>query len=121
MKNKIKNLVVAGILCFGVAGFAHGGASTSGHSHNTSKEILAEDRIIEVAQKYIKEVLVKNQKVDSSWKDSTYISAKKQKFNDNVEWIVKFQNLTIKDSDKQSLFIFVDLYGTVNAANYSGK
>ncbi|MFA6195457.1 MAG: DUF6488 family protein [Sulfurimonas sp.] len=120
MKNKIKNLVVAGILCFGVAGLAHGGASSGGHSHNAPKEILVEDRIIEVSQKYIEE-LVKNQKIDSSWKNNTFMSAKKQKFNDNLEWIIKFQNLNVKDSAKQSLFIFVDLYGTVNAANYSGK
>ncbi|MDO8453364.1 MAG: DUF6488 family protein [Sulfurimonas sp.] len=121
MKNKIKNIVVAGILCFGVAGLAHGGASSGGHSHNVPKEILSEERIIEVSQKYIVEVLVKNQKVDSSWKNSTYLNAKKQNFNNNLEWVVKFQNLNIKDSDKQSLFIFVDLYGTVSAANYSGK
>lgn len=46
---------------------------------------------------------------------------RKKKFEHDFEWVFSFENKDIKETAKQTLYVFVTLYGESNGANYSGK
>jgi len=46
---------------------------------------------------------------------------RKQQFHHNEEWVVSFENSHIKDTKKQTLYIFVSLSGKITGANFIGK
>jgi hypothetical protein len=46
---------------------------------------------------------------------------KKTQYNYNNEWVVSFENLEIKDKSKQTIYIFVSVYGDIEGANYTGN
>jgi hypothetical protein len=83
-------------------------------------EQSSKKEIEEASKEYIYK-LIQDKKIESNWKNSTLIEVKQQKINGRLEWIVQYKNTAIEDSTKQMLFVFVDLYGTVKAANHTGK
>lgn len=56
-----------------------------------------------------------------SWKDTAVAKTEKKKFGKQLEWVVSFNNKSIKEADKQTLYIFLSLGGEYLAANYTGK
>ena len=62
--------------------------------------------------------LTLEKKIPKSWKSIPISKIKKSNSND---WLVVFNNLKIKDKSKQNLYIFVDLYGHIKGANYTGQ
>ncbi len=69
-------------------------------------------------EKMIKLVLEK--KIPKSWEDAVLLKTVKTKNNTN-DWVVSFGNTNIKNRSKQTLYIFVSVYGKVMGVNYSGK
>jgi hypothetical protein len=99
------------------SGHDHG---PSGHSHGTVKEQASKNMVITSANQHIKQ-LVKANKIDASWEGCAPVKTEQKRFNATLEWVVQYRNPQIKDPSKMTLFVFVDLYGKVNAANHTGK
>lgn len=118
MNNTMKNIMLAGILCLGANPlFAHGGI---GHEPEAVLEQSSEKQIVEASKKHI-DMLIQKNKIDISWKNNSPVQVKQQKLNDRLEWVVQYRNPQVKDPSKMALYIFVDLYGKVKAANHTGK
>jgi len=93
-----------------------GAGGAPGHSH----EKVSEQKAINIA-KSMKNGLVKKGTLNNSWKMVDYSTVKQKKFGKNMEWFVTFNNPKIEDKTKQTLFIFISLYGQVTGANYTGN
>lgn len=120
MKNII--LIVTLSLCtyvFSGTGHNHGGHSHGGgdvHSH--APKLMTKEKSGEIARKQV-ERLVKEEKIDASWKKSIMEKSVKKTFKKKKEWLVTFTNVEGKKGKK--LFIFLSLNGTFVAANFTGK
>lgn len=89
-----------------------------GHSHAQEKVTKAVAKK-EAAKKLKK--LIKAKKIENSWLKASNIDAKKKKFGKDLEWIFTFKNDKVKNTKKQVIYVFVNLYGEVTGANYTGK
>lgn len=119
MKNIIKTITVAALLGMSTTALVAGPAG-AGHSHGTTQKQLSKEEILEVSQKHIT-LLVKTKKIDPSWEQSKHTDMKQQTINNYKEWVVEYKNTHVQETTKQTLFIFVDVYGQVLAANHTGK
>jgi len=119
MKNIIKTITVAALLAMSTTALVAGPAG-AGHSHGTTQKQLSKEEILEASQKHII-LLVKTKKIDPSWEQSKNTDVKQQTINNYKEWVVQYANTQVQDSTKQTLFIFLDVYGQVLAANHTGK
>ncbi len=99
------------------SGHDHG---PNGHSHGTVQEQASKQSVVSSANQHIKQ-LVKSNKIDASWEGCAPLKTEQKRFNANLEWVVTYQNAKVTDPAKQNLYVFVDLYGKVKAANHSGK
>jgi len=100
------------------AGGGHNHDDGHGHSH-TQKEVSKSD-IQKTAKKQLAR-LIRNNKINKNWSEISIANMQKKKFNYKEEWVVSFNNKQIKDTKKQTLYIFITKYGEVTGANYSGK
>ena len=123
MKTLIKTTVVALALSFTTlyASGSHSHDGGHGHSHGAPvKEEVSKTSIKKIAKQEVKRLaLVK--KIDNSWSSIPISKMKKTQYNYNNEWVVSFENSAIKDKTKQTLYIFVNVYGNLTGANYTGK
>ena len=103
-----------------MAGKDHDHGHSHGDEHSHSHDLVNEDQAKKVASKNVAR-LAKKGKIDKSWTSVKPSSAEQKKFGKNVEWVVVFNNKNIKDSQKQTLYVFVSLSGKYIAANHSGK
>jgi len=92
----------------------------SGHNHSHSQKVVTKDSARKVAIKKMGKLVVDN-KIDKSWLNVPILNIEKKKFYDNLEWVVSFKNEKIKDSSKQTIYIFVSQSGELTGANFSGK
>lgn len=99
------------------AGHAHDHGH-EGHSH--SQEKASKEAVTDVAHQQIKKY-VELSKIDKSWSEAKIKDITKKEFNKQTEWLFTFENLKIEDKTKQTLYIFIDPYGDVTGANYTGK
>lgn len=93
---------------------AHGG----GHSHAHDKKAVTK----EVAKKNAKKELmrlVKEKKIDGSWKSGVFVNMVKKTFGHDEEWVASYSNE--KGKKGKQIFIFLKLSGAYIAANFSGK
>jgi hypothetical protein len=108
---------------FGLTLHAGGGHDhgPNGHSHEAIQEQASKSAVISSANKHIQQ-LIKANKIDVSWQGCAPVKTEQKRFNDaNLEWVLTYQNKKVTDPAKQNLYVFVDLYGKVKAANHSGK
>lgn len=94
-------------------GHSHGGNS---HTH----EKVSKQKAINIA-KSMRDGLAKKGTLENSWKSVDYATIKQKKFGKITEWVVTFNNTKIEDKTKQTLYVFVSLYGKVTGANYTGN
>ncbi|MDP2849505.1 MAG: DUF6488 family protein [Sulfuricurvum sp.] len=125
MKKAIAMTLITTTLGAGWFGLAlHAGSGhdhgPSGHTHGTVKEQASRNMVITSANQHIKQ-LVKANKIDASWEGCAPVKTEQKRFNATLEWVVQYRNPQIKDPSKMTLFVFVDVYGKVNAANHTGK
>jgi hypothetical protein len=92
------------------------GAGAPGHSH----EKVTEQKAIKIATS-MKDGLADKGTLDKSWKNVNTSKIIQKKFKGNMEWVVTFNNPKIEDKAKQTLYVFVSLYGQVTGANYTGN
>jgi len=124
MKILIKATAIALALSFTTlyAGGSHSHShGAHGHSHDapTQKEISKTSIKKIVKQEVARLTLAK--KIDHSWLFIPISKMKKTQYNYNNEWVVSFENSKIQDKSKQTLYIFVSVYGNITGANYTGK
>ncbi|MBL1275006.1 MAG: hypothetical protein COB30_002865 [Ectothiorhodospiraceae bacterium] len=113
---RIQTLFFSLILSFFSLAAIAGSDHDHGHSHEPVSQIQAEENAIKNVAR-----LADKGKIDKSWKTSQAMKTEKKKFGKNMEWVVTFNNKTINDSAKQTLYIFLSLGGEYLAANYTGK
>ena len=92
------------------------GAGAPGHTH----EKVTEEKAIKIAVS-MKDGLSDKGTLDKSWKNVDTYKVEQKKFKGNMEWVITFNNPKIEDTAKQTLYIFVSLYGQVTGANYTGN
>lgn len=97
-------------------GHSHG---QGGHSH-AKKEIVPKSKIESVA-KSRKLRLISKGKIPASWKEMGIESSTKKEFSGKIEWVVVFKNSNETNKDKDTLYVFISLYGEFIAANFTGK
>jgi len=128
IKTLIKSTVVTLALGFTVLYASNGGHSHSheGHGHSHSHEHSALEKklnstdIQKIAKQEVKR-LVLEKKIPKSWKSMPISKLGKSQDGYSNDWVIVFENEKIKKKKRQTLYIFVDLYGDVTGANYTGK
>jgi hypothetical protein len=113
---RLNSLFVVLVLCLFSAPVLAGPGHEHGHSHGPASK----EQAIKIASKVVKN-LAKKKVVDSSWSNIKASGAEKKTFSQGPEWVVTFNNKAIKDSSKQTLYIFLTIEGKYLAANYTGQ
>ena len=121
MKKQLRNILLTTMIVCGVnplyASSGHDHAHTGhGHSHVSISKAEVQD----IAKKQLAR-LVYDEKIDSSWAGTDTLDTRKKQFKYSTEWMIRFENINIKDKTKQIIYIFVNLSGKVTGANYTGK
>ena len=126
-KTLMKTTIVVLALASGTL-YAHGSHEHSGHGYSHTQEELSTVHIQRVSMEEIQRVankqlmnLIEKEKIEKSWSDTPILNMEKKRFHRNTEWVVSYKNKEIKDQMKQTLYIFVSLYGKVTGANHTGK
>ena len=114
MRRIIICLVV--LLAFSVTG-AYAG---SGHSHSPKTDEITESQASEQAAKIVSDI-VKKGKLDASWTQAQPAAVQKKTFKNGPEWVITFNNTREKDPQKQTLYVFLSLYGDYLGANHTGS
>ena len=117
----MNRLIKTAILLLGLsltALYAHGNHSKSPSA--PVKEENSKKSIKNTAKQEVKRLALAK-KIDKSWLFSPISKMKRTKYNYNNEWVVSFKNPEIKDPSKQTLYVFVTVYGQLTGANYTGK
>lgn len=94
----------------------HNHDAAGGHSHAT----ISADAASAMASKKVEE-LVGNGKLDKSWSALPPANTEQKDFGKGKEWVVSFNNPSVADKAKQTLYVFFDASGHYLAANYTGQ
>jgi hypothetical protein len=97
---------------------AFAGADATCHFHGKT---LAEEKTVLACADKRKESLIKNGKIDSTWKDIRHEKIVKVDGKKAQEWMVTFKNPSAKDKSKETLYMYFTLIGNFIAANFSGN
>ncbi len=125
MKRNIQKAISVVLMLSGAntltAGSGHSHTHGDGHSHSHAHSKTESDKvnIKNTAQFQVKRYVI-NKKLDRSWYNLKPKSMEKKKINSKDEWVVTFYNVTEKNSEKQTLYIFIDVYGEFTGANFTG-
>ena len=119
---------IVGLTLTSGALYAHGSHKHAGHGNSPMQGELSTEHIQEVSTEEIQRVankqrmnLIEQEKIEKSWSDTAILNMEKKNFHRNTEWVVSYKNKEIKDQMKQTLYIFVSLFGKVTGANHTGK
>ncbi|MBE0514016.1 DUF6488 family protein [Sulfurimonas sp.] len=118
MKKIITKVAVAAILAFGVNPLYAGAGHDHGHSH--SQEKISEAKAKEIAIRAVKNYTL-NGKLDKSWENVPIDTIKKQTYQSAPEWAVTFKNQKESNMERQKLYVFVNQYGEMTGANFTGQ
>lgn len=117
----MKTLIKATVVTLALSITALYAGSGHGHSHDvSSKKEISKTSIQKIAKQEVKRLTLAK-KIDNNWLFIPISKMKKTQYNYNNEWVVSFENSKIKDKTKQTLYIFVSVYGNITGANYTGK
>lgn len=109
----MKSLLLIATLVLSMTSFAG-----PGHGHSHGAPAISKEKTVEIG-KYHVQRLIKNKKLDVSWKNAKYDSSEKKTFGKKTEWLVIFNN--DKGIKGKKLYIFLKLSGEFVAANFTGK
>jgi len=96
------------------------GHNHSHHEHSALDKTLSNTEIKKIAKQKV-ETLVLKKKIPKSWNSAEISKLGKDQSGRSNDWVVVFENTKIKNKTKQNLYIFLNLYGDVAGANYTGK
>ena len=91
-----------------------------GHDHSHSHDPVTQEEAERLAMKEVKR-LVEKGTLDTSWESVPVSTAVSKQFAESVEWVVVFNNRTIADPAKQTLYLFLTKSGEYLAANFTGQ
>ncbi len=117
MKNSVKISLILVILIFTTLQAKNGYDYYHYGNNGTTYSKLNKRAITKIAKSEVKR-LTMEKKIPKSWKSIPISKIEKSNTDD---WIVVFNNLKIKHKSRQSLYIFVGIYGKIKGANYTGK
>lgn len=124
MKNIITKTVFAAILTFGVnplyAGAGHNHDPEDNHGHSHAKTKINKTKANEIAISIVKNYALDG-KLAKSWSNVIVDSVREQTYNSVPEWVFTFKNPKEVNSKHQSLYIFVNQYGEMTGANFTGQ
>jgi hypothetical protein len=120
MNKLIKTSLITAILACGFNPLYAGSGHDHEHGHSHEKKKVTQSYAEKEATKEVKKLFERG-KIDSSWTDAPIVNVEKKKFKNKMEWVISYENKNIKDGNKQVLYIFVNLYGKITGANFSGK
>jgi hypothetical protein len=136
MKASIVTLALSSITVFAGSGHSHDEDSHKGHDHaqtDNPHKGHSHDAIydkvkpgmskegIEKAAKAEVQSLVAKKKIPKSWKSMPISKIGKTHYGDTDDWVVGFDNMQIKNKERQTLYIFVSVGGKIRGANYTGN
>lgn len=119
MKILITTLLFSSSLLIGaslMAGPGHEHDSSGGHMHGP----ISSDSAVSKALKKVSQ-MVGEGKIDASWSGIKAANVEQKTYSKGPEWVITFKNGKIKDSSKQTLYLFFSLDGHYIAANYTGN
>lgn len=119
MKTLMKTTIIGLALTSGTL-YSSGSHDHGAHGHSHTQEEVSKEDIQRVANKQLMN-LIEKEKIEKSWSDTPILNMKKKQFHHNTEWVVSYKNKEVKEKTKQTLYIFVSLYGKVTGANHTGK
>lgn len=108
-------IFVAGIL---VTGAAMAGEASSCHFHGN--KVATEETVINCAIEQ-KERLIKQAKIDPSWRTIKQDKIEIVEGKKGPEWLVTFTNPSVGEKAKEKLYLFFTPTGNFIAANFTGK
>jgi hypothetical protein len=118
MKKIITKVAVAAILTLGAnplfAGAGHD------HSHSSSKTKISEAKAKEIATGEMKKYVLVG-KLDKSWENVSIDTIKQQTYQSVPEWVFAFKNQKETNPERQNLYVFINQYGEMSGANFTGK
>lgn len=117
MKKFIKLPLLMLTLLFAQSVYAGPG---NGHSHDHHHGPITGEQAVKKATKHIQK-LIKKGKIDASWSGITSSSVEEKSYEHGPEWVVMFENTSIKDPKKQTLYIFYTINGKYLASNFTGQ
>lgn len=89
----------------------------SGHYHGPR---ISEAEAKVMAKEIVNELAEVN-KIDNSWALTEPGSITQRTFEGHLEWVATFQNDTIEDETRRTLYVFLTLGGEYTGANYTGQ
>ena len=114
--SKFISTIIMSLTLFAAPVLAGGG---HGHSHGPVNAEITSKEVTEKAKAKIA-VLVKAQKIIAGWAALEPESVMQKNFSKGPEWLITFKNIQVKDTTKQTLYMFYTLDGQYIAANYTG-
>lgn len=118
MKKIITKVAVVAILTLGVNPLFAGAGHDHGHSHSTVK--INEAKAKEIAIRAVKNYTLDG-KLDKSWENVPIDAIKQQTYQSAPEWAVTFKNQKEPNQKQQNLYVFVNQYGEMTGANFTGQ
>lgn len=100
--------------------FSFAAIAGSGHDHSQGHAAITQVQAESIASKNVVKLVDKG-KIDKSWLTIKTSKAEKKDFSGKSEWVVVFNNNTIADPEKRTLYIFLSVGGDYLAANHTGK
>lgn len=120
MKKNITIAAFAAFLALGANPLYAGAGHDHSHGHSHSKTKIKETKAKQIATRYINNYVLDG-KLDKSWKDATLKSAKEQVYHGIPEWVFAFNNPAEPKDNQKNLYIFINQYGEMTGANFTGE
>lgn len=90
------------------------------HSNHAPVEPVSAEQASNIAGGVVQN-LVRNKKLADSWKAVKPTPATQRDTQYGPVWVVTFKNAEEADESKQSLYVFIDEFGSPVTANHEGK
>lgn len=90
-----------------------------GHGHSHALTPVDQFQAETIASENVAR-LVDAGKIDVSWKSVKVAEVSQKDYGEGLEWVVVFRNEQVADPKKQTLYVFLNLGGEYQAANYTG-
>ena len=124
IKATIVTLALSFTTIFAGSGHSHDEANNKGHSHSAVfdkvKPGVSKEAIERAAMQEVQSLVAKK-KIPKSWKHVPVSKIGKTHYGDTDDWVVGFDNMKIKNQERQTLYIFVSVGGEIRGANYTGN
>ena len=95
-----------------------------GHKHSPLydkvKPGVSKETVEKAAKQEVQSLVAKN-KIPKSWQHVPISKIGKTHYGDTDDWVVGFDNMKIKNKERQTLYIFVSVGGEIRGANYTGN